>query len=55
MPFGDKMQKQYERALNGEMKKYKATGEAESDTYSKQVGLRWFTGADSTGSLSPAK
>lgn len=36
MPFGDKMQKQHERALNGEMKKYKATGEAQSDTYSNK-------------------
>lgn len=41
MPFGDKMQKQHERALEGgclscEMRKYKASGETESDTYSNK-------------------
>lgn len=37
------------------MKKYKATGEAESDTYSNKWARDGFSGADSTESLFPAK
>lgn len=59
MPSSDNMQK-HERALNGgslscEIKKYKATREAESDTYSNKWVTDGFTGVSSTGSLFPSK